>query len=95
MGKTATAEAIAAACGKPLFPITCGDLGLTPTDVEAALLRIFRLADTWNCVLLLDEVDTFFSQRSKGDATVAKNALVSGTHLAVDLTARRWLTKCF
>lgn len=77
VGKTATAEAIAAANGKPLFPITCGDLGLTPTEVEAALLRIFRLADTWNCVLLLDEVDTFFSQRAKGDATLAKNALVS------------------
>lgn len=77
VGKTATAEAIAAASVKPLFPITCGDLGLTPTEVESALLRIFRLADTWNCVLLLDEVDTFFSQRAKGDATLAKNALVS------------------
>ncbi|KAK0656969.1 hypothetical protein B0T16DRAFT_344447 [Cercophora newfieldiana] len=77
VGKTATAEAIAAANGKPLFPITCGDLGLTPESVEAALLRIFRLADTWNCVLLLDEVDTFFSQRAKGDAALARNALVS------------------
>ncbi|KAK3325069.1 aaa family ATPase [Apodospora peruviana] len=77
VGKTATAEAIAAANGKPLFPITCGDLGLTPTEVEAALLRIFRLADTWNCVLLLDEVDTFFSQRARGDAVLAKNAVVS------------------
>lgn len=77
VGKTATAEAIAAANGKPLFPITCGDLGLTPDSVEAALLRIFRLADTWNCVLLLDEVDTFFSQRAKGDTALARNALVS------------------
>lgn len=77
VGKTATAEAIAAANGKPLFPITCGDLGLTPASVETALLRIFRLADTWNCVLLLDEVDTFFSQRSKGDTALARNALVS------------------
>ncbi|KAK0727449.1 hypothetical protein B0T26DRAFT_747775 [Lasiosphaeria miniovina] len=77
VGKTATAEAIAAANGKPLFPITCGDLGLTPATVEKALLRIFRLADTWNCVLLLDEVDTFFSQRAQGDETLAKNALVS------------------
>ncbi|KAM7194251.1 hypothetical protein V8F33_007397 [Rhypophila sp. PSN 637] len=77
VGKTATAEAIAAANGRPLFPITCGDLGLTPTAVEAALLRIFRLADNWNCVLLLDEVDTFLSQRARGDTTLAKNALVS------------------
>ncbi|KAL2071792.1 hypothetical protein VTL71DRAFT_13027 [Oculimacula yallundae] len=77
VGKTATAEAVAQASGKPLFAITCGDLGLTPTEVESALRRIFRLANTWDCVLLLDEVDTFFSQRSKGDATLTKNALVS------------------
>ncbi|KAI9146839.1 Secondary metabolism regulator LAE1 [Paramyrothecium foliicola] len=78
VGKTATAEAVAQACGKPLFIITCGDLGLTPTDVETALRRIFRLANAWDCVLLLDEVDTFFSQRAMGDATLTKNALVSG-----------------
>lgn len=78
VGKTATAEAVAQANGKPLFAITCGDLGLTPNKVEAALRRIFRLANAWDCVLLLDEVDTFFSQRSKGDATLTKNALVSG-----------------
>jgi hypothetical protein len=78
VGKTATAEAVAQASGKPLFTITCGDLGLTPMEVETALQRIFRLANTWDCVLLLDEVDTFFSQRAKGDATVGKNALVSG-----------------
>jgi len=78
VGKTATAEAVAQASGKPLFAITCGDLGLTPTEVETALRRIFRLANTWDCVLLLDEVDTFFSQRSKGDVTLTKNALVSG-----------------
>jgi SpoVK/Ycf46/Vps4 family AAA+-type ATPase len=78
VGKTATAEAFAQASGKPLFAITCGDLGLTPNEMEFALQRIFRLANTWDCVLLLDEVDTFFSQRSKGDATLTKNVLVSG-----------------
>lgn len=81
VGKTATAEAVAQASGKPLFPITCGDLGLTPNEVESALRRIFRLANTWDCVLLLDEVDTFFSQRSKGDVTLTKNALVSSKSL--------------
>ncbi|RDW84237.1 hypothetical protein BP6252_01827 [Coleophoma cylindrospora] len=77
VGKTATAEAVAQASGRPLFTITCGDLGLTPMEVESALQRIFRLANTWSCVLLLDEVDTFFSQRSKGDTNLTKNALVS------------------
>jgi hypothetical protein len=78
VGKTATAEAIAQANGKPLFKITCGDIGLTPDQVETSLRAIFRLASIWDCILLMDEVDTFFSQRSKGDSAIKKNALVSG-----------------
>lgn len=77
MGKTATAEAMAEAHGKPLFHIACGDLGLEPDQVENNLRGIFRLAGLWDCILLLDEVDTFFSQRSKADAAMNKNALVS------------------
>ncbi|CAN8098925.1 unnamed protein product [Discula destructiva] len=77
VGKSATAEAIAQFHGKPLFRIACGDLGLTPGEVESNLRGIFRLAGLWDCILLLDEVDTFFSQRSKGDAAMNKNALVS------------------
>jgi hypothetical protein len=78
VGKTATAEAVAQANGKPLFKITCGDIGLTPDQVETSLRAIFRLASIWDCILLMDEVDTFFSQRSKGDSAMTKNALVSG-----------------
>ncbi|KAK0643183.1 hypothetical protein B0T16DRAFT_415470 [Cercophora newfieldiana] len=77
VGKTATAEAIAEANGKPLFSITVGDLGMTPEKLESSLREIFRLASIWNCILLLDEVDTFFSQRSKADTATTKNALVS------------------
>ncbi|KAM7188348.1 aaa family ATPase [Rhypophila sp. PSN 637] len=77
VGKTATAEAVAQTLGKPLFKITCGDLGLTPESVESSLRAIFRLASLWDTILLLDEVDTFFSQRSKGDGAITKNALVS------------------
>ncbi len=88
VGKTATAEAVARANGKPLFAITCGDLGLTPSEVESSLRRIFQLANAWDCVLLLDEVDTFFSQRSKSDTTLAKNAMVSGA-----LKVRRGYTR--
>lgn len=78
VGKTATAEAVAQACIKPLFSITSGDLGVTPKDVEKALQEIFRLASIWDAILLLDEVDTFFSQRSQAGSDVTKNALVSG-----------------
>jgi hypothetical protein len=60
VGKTATAEAIVQANGKPLFKITVGDLGMTPERLEISLREIFRLASIWDCILLLDEVDTFF-----------------------------------
>ena len=78
VGKTATARAIALANGKPLFPITCGDLGLTPNEVGRALRGIFRLAHIWDCVLLLDDLDTFslFTTMSKEDS-LSKNPLAS------------------
>lgn len=76
VGKTSTAECVAESTGKPLFPITCGDLGLTPQEVEGSLRKIFQLAQVWDCVLLLDEADVFLAQRTKTD--LKRNALVSG-----------------
>ncbi|KAF7527700.1 hypothetical protein G7054_g10370 [Neopestalotiopsis clavispora] len=75
VGKTATAEAVAQKWKKPLFPITCGDLGDTAASVEKTLNDIFRFAHLWECVLLLDEADVFITQRSKED--LRRNALVS------------------
>ncbi|KAL1595912.1 hypothetical protein SLS60_009602 [Paraconiothyrium brasiliense] len=77
VGKTATAEAVAQKWKRPLFPITCGDLGFTPEKVEASLKEIFRLAHLWDCVLLLDEADVFIAQREKTGADLQRNALVS------------------
>ncbi|KAL4748041.1 hypothetical protein BDW72DRAFT_196176 [Aspergillus terricola var. indicus] len=67
VGKTSTAEAVAQKWKKPLLAITCGDLGLEAADVEKSLKDIFRLAQLWECVLLLDEADVFISQRRPSD----------------------------
>ncbi|KAK4121226.1 hypothetical protein N657DRAFT_601141 [Parathielavia appendiculata] len=75
VGKTATAEAVAQAYKRPLFVITCGDLGFDPQDVESGLKNIFRLAHLWDCILLLDEADIFLSRRELKD--LERNALVS------------------
>ncbi|KAI1126963.1 hypothetical protein F5Y10DRAFT_293311 [Nemania abortiva] len=75
VGKTATAEAVALWHRKPLFVITCGDLGFTPQGVESSLGEIFRLAHLWDCILLLDEADVFLSQRET--SALQRNALVS------------------
>lgn len=76
VGKTATAEAVARTNKKPLFAITCGDLGFTPESVERQLNDIFRLAHIWDCILLLDEADIFLSRRELNQ--LERNALVSG-----------------
>ncbi|KAJ5888763.1 hypothetical protein N7495_008804 [Penicillium taxi] len=75
VGKTSTAETIASDFQKPLLPITCGDLGLDPATVEKSLKRIFRVAQLWDCILLLDEADVFLSERVLSD--LSRNALVS------------------
>lgn len=78
VGKTATAEAVAYAYNKPLFPITCGNLGVDPTFVELNLTELFRLANLWDCILLLDEAEIFLSPRAKTDDNLQRNSLVSG-----------------
>ncbi|KAI0404664.1 hypothetical protein F4802DRAFT_565881 [Xylaria palmicola] len=76
VGKTSTAECVAANAGKPLFPITCGDIGgKTAQEVEGNLESFFALARKWNCVLLLDEADVFLSSRESGN--IVQNSLVS------------------
>lgn len=77
VGKTSTAESVASYTGRPLFPITCGDIGQTASDVERNLESIFHLARKWGCVLLLDEADVFLAKREKGGDGIDRNALVS------------------
>jgi SpoVK/Ycf46/Vps4 family AAA+-type ATPase len=74
-GKTSTAETIAAYTRRPLYSITCGDIGLEPADVEEQLEEHTSIADKWGCVLLLDEADVFLMQRTWKE--INRNALVS------------------
>ena len=74
-GKTLTAESVAEMSEKPLYRITCGDIGTTAKEVEAQLTGIFSLGKTWGCVLLLDEADIFLEERSFAD--LERNIFVS------------------
>jgi hypothetical protein len=88
VGKTSTAECVAFHLGRPLFPITCGDLGVDANTVEMRLEEYFRLASQWGCVLLLDEADVFLARRSEDQ--LKRNALVSGKDTMIssnDVTA--------
>ncbi|KAK0639831.1 P-loop containing nucleoside triphosphate hydrolase protein [Cercophora newfieldiana] len=74
-GKTYTAEGVAEMAEKPLFRVTCGDIGTKPEDVEKYLESALHLGKSWGCVVLLDEADVFLEQRTLTD--LDRNALVS------------------
>ncbi|KAF2189528.1 hypothetical protein K469DRAFT_747594 [Zopfia rhizophila CBS 207.26] len=75
VGKTSTAETIAEATGRPLLPVTCGDIGENAAEVEKNLEQIFTNSHRWGCVLLLDEAEVFLAKRNLQDLT--RNAMVS------------------
>ncbi|KAF3806905.1 putative 26S proteasome regulatory subunit-like [Colletotrichum gloeosporioides] len=74
-GKTFTAESVAEIAKKPLYSVTCGDIGTNPADVEKNLESVFHLGKIWDCVVLLDEAEIFLEQRTVQD--LQRNALVS------------------
>ncbi|CAG7561233.1 unnamed protein product [Fusarium equiseti] len=74
-GKTFTAESVAEIAEKPLFRVTCGDIGTKPEQVEKYLESVLHLGKIWGCVVLLDEADVFLEQRTLTD--LERNALVS------------------
>ena len=48
-GKTFTAEGVAEMAEKPLYRVTCGDVGTKPEEVEKYLESILHLGKTWDC----------------------------------------------
>lgn len=74
-GKTLTAESIAEFTKKPLYRVTCGDIGTDPETVEKYLESVLYIGTVWGCVVLLDEADVFLEERSQSD--LQRNALVS------------------
>ncbi|RKL45098.1 hypothetical protein BFJ72_g3748 [Fusarium proliferatum] len=74
-GKTFTAESVAELAEKPLFCVTCSDIGIDAEAVEKYLKSVLHLGKIWGCVVLLDEADVFLEQRTLTD--LKRNALVS------------------
>ncbi|ETS74037.1 hypothetical protein PFICI_13903 [Pestalotiopsis fici W106-1] len=75
-GKTLTAESVAEVAKRPLYKVSCGDIGTTVEKVEEYFTTVFELCRIWECVVLLDEADVFLEQRSLQQ--LERNALVSG-----------------
>jgi SpoVK/Ycf46/Vps4 family AAA+-type ATPase len=64
VGKTATVRGIAEVTRAPLMPITTGGVGNIAQDMEGNLARIFRYAQRWRAILLLDDAEVFLEQRA-------------------------------
>jgi SpoVK/Ycf46/Vps4 family AAA+-type ATPase len=74
-GKTLTAESVAEFAEKPLYRVTCGDIGTDAESVEKYMESILLIGTIWECVVLLDDADVFLEERQVTD--LARNALVS------------------
>ncbi|KAI5926623.1 P-loop containing nucleoside triphosphate hydrolase protein [Camillea tinctor] len=76
VGKTCTAECIAAFTKRPLMVLTSSDIGTRPEEAEANLTRSFKTAKSWGAVMLIDEADVFMERRST--TNLVRNSLVAG-----------------
>lgn len=75
MGKTLTAECLAEKQKRPLYTVSCGELGTEPEQVEKRLNEVFDYAVAWRAILLMDEADIFLQERDIHN--IKRNALVS------------------
>lgn len=81
-GKTFTAESMAEIAQKPLYRVTCGDIGTNPEEVEKYLESVLHLGKIWSCVVLLDEANIFLEEGTLAD--LQRNALVSTSLRALE-----------
>jgi AAA+ superfamily predicted ATPase len=75
VGKTTTAECVAELMGRPLLPLTCGDLGIEPLKVEENLMKWFKVGARWEAIILIDEAEVYLEARETTD--LQRNSLVS------------------
>jgi len=74
--KTLTAEAISEMLHRPLYSVSLGQVGVTPTELETRLGEILDLCRRWDALILLDEADIFLEKRSTS-GSLERNAMVS------------------
>lgn len=75
VGKTMSAESVAEYLQKPLYFVSVGELGTTPSKLEESLDNVMKIASSWDAVILLDEVDVFAVNRI--GASIERNAMTA------------------
>jgi hypothetical protein len=76
-GKTLTGEIYSEYVEKPLYQIQSSQLGISVNDIEKNLSAVLRRAERWNCILMIDEADTYIYKRGQD---ITQNCIV-GTFL--------------
>lgn len=76
-GKTLTGEIYSEYVEKPLYQIQSSQLGISVKDIEENLHAVLRRAERWNCILMIDEADTYIYKRGQD---ILQNCIV-GTFL--------------
>lgn len=66
VGKTLTAETVAETMKVPLFTLTIGDV-VQDLRIEDQLVDLISMCDRWGAIILLDEINVFFSQINYGN----------------------------
>jgi hypothetical protein len=61
---------------RPLLSLTCGDMGITASEVETNFKECIELGERWGAVVLMDEADVYLEQRTAEN--LQRNSLVSG-----------------
>lgn len=72
-GKTLTAEVYSEVIGRPLYSVQASQLGTSPDELEAELLKVFARAARWSAILMLDEADVYIASRG---SDLEQNAIV-------------------
>jgi len=68
-------ESMAELTHRPLYAISTSELGTVAKQAEKGLQDIFRRAEKWDAVVLLDEADLFLTRRTNKE--LDRNALVT------------------
>lgn len=81
-GKTLTAESLAEHIERPLYTVTCGDMGTDLASVNTHLDGVLDVIKIWESVVVLSDVDVFLEHRQHAD--VHRSVIVSALFRILD-----------
>jgi replication-associated recombination protein RarA len=88
LGKTSTAECIAAYTQRPLYPIPCKYIFFDEESLDGSIKEHLVQAEEWNCIVLIDDIDSCILSTSLTDAVSSFCRALDNFRGTMILTAR-------